>query len=44
MNKMLTSAIVVGAGMAAYNYMQNNDMMDRRQMKRLQKKITKAIF
>ncbi|MGM0900180.1 MAG: YrzQ family protein [Bacillota bacterium] len=44
MNRMLTSVLVVGAGMAAMNYMQKNNMMDRRQMKRLQKKLTKAIF
>lgn len=44
MNRMLTSVLVVGAGMVAMNYMQKNDMMDRRQMKRLQKRITKAIF
>jgi len=41
---MLTSALVFGAGMAAYGYMQKNDMMDKRQMKKLQKRITKAIL
>ncbi|SEM31432.1 Protein of unknown function [Mesobacillus persicus] len=44
MNRMLTSALVVGAGVAAVNYMQKNNMMDKRQMKRLQKRITKAIL
>jgi len=44
MNRMLTSALVVGAGIAAYNYMQKNDMMDRSQLKRIQKKMTKAMF
>jgi hypothetical protein len=44
MNKMLTSAIVVGAGMAAYNYAQRNNMVSRRQMKKMQKRLTKAIL
>jgi hypothetical protein len=44
MNRMVTSALVVGAGMAAYNYMQRNDMIDKRQMKRMRKKLTKAMF
>jgi hypothetical protein len=41
---MLTSAVVVGAGMAAYRYAQRNNMMSRRQMKKMQKKITKAFL
>lgn len=44
MNRMLTSAIAFGAGMAAYNLVQRNNLMSGRQMKKLQKRITKAIF
>ena len=43
MNKLISSALVMGAGMAAFNYMQRNDMIDKRQLKRMRKKITKAI-
>ncbi|MDZ5470878.1 YrzQ family protein (plasmid) [Bacillus sp. 31A1R] len=43
MRKMITSAIAFGAGMAAYNYMQKNNMMSNRQMKKIQKRITKAL-
>ncbi|WP_309298032.1 YrzQ family protein [Cytobacillus sp. NCCP-133] len=41
---MLTSAMLIGAGMAAYKYAQKNNLMSGRQMKRMQKRITKAIF
>jgi hypothetical protein len=44
MNKMMTSILAFGAGMAAYNYAQKNNMMSDRQMKRLQMKIKKALF
>lgn len=44
MNKMLTSVVAFGAGVAAYNFAQRNNMLSRRQMKKMQKKITKAIF
>ncbi|WP_075982403.1 YrzQ family protein [Bacillus massilinigeriensis] len=44
MNKMLTSAIAIGAGMAAYNLAKRNNMFSGRQMKKMQKRITKAIF
>lgn len=43
MNKVLTSAIAFGAGMAAYNYAQKNNMMSRRQLKKMQKQITKMF-
>jgi hypothetical protein len=43
MNRLLTSALVVGAGAAAYGYMQRNGMMNKRQMKQLQKRIAKAF-
>lgn len=42
MNKMLTSAIAIGAGMMAYNYAQRNKMT-RRGMKKMQRKITKMF-
>lgn len=44
MNKMLTSVIAFGAGMAAYNYASNNNMMSGRKMKRMSKKVTRALF
>ncbi|MBM4762388.1 YrzQ family protein [Bacillus sp. B15-48] len=44
MNRMVTSALVVGAGMAAFNYMQRNNMIDKRQMKRMRKRMTKVLF
>ncbi|WP_102263687.1 YrzQ family protein [Mesobacillus jeotgali] len=44
MNKMLTSVIALGAGMAAYNYASNNNLMSGRKMKRLGRKMTRALF
>ncbi|TCJ04272.1 DUF3918 domain-containing protein [Cytobacillus praedii] len=44
MNRVLTSAIVFGAGMAAYGLVQKNILMSERQMKKIQKRITKALF
>lgn len=44
MNKMMTSALMLGAGMIAYNYAQNNNMISTRKMKKMQNKITRAIF
>jgi len=44
MNKMLTSVIAFGAGMAAYNYASSNYMMSGRKMKRMSKKVTRALF
>jgi len=43
MNKMLTSVVAVGAGMAAYSYAQRNNLMSRRNMKKMQKRITKLF-
>jgi hypothetical protein len=43
MNKMLTSVLAFGAGMAAYNLAQRNDIMSNRQMKRWQKKIKRSL-
>jgi Protein of unknown function (DUF3918) len=44
MNRVLTSAVAFGAGMAALNLVQRNNLMSGRQMKKLQKRISKAIF
>lgn len=44
MNKMMTSMIAFGAGVAAYNLAQRNNMMSARNMKRVQRKIKRAIF
>ncbi|MBT2636412.1 YrzQ family protein [Bacillus sp. ISL-39] len=44
MNRMLTSVIAFGAGMAAYNYTSNNNMLSGRKMKRLGRKMKKALF
>lgn len=43
MNKMLTSALAIGAGVAAYNYAQRNKTA-RRGMKKMQRMITKGMF
>lgn len=43
MNKTLTSIIAIGAGVAAYNFAQRNNMIPRN-MKKMQKKVTKALF
>lgn len=43
MNKMLTSAIVFGAGMVAYNYAQKNNLVSNRQMSKMTKRITKMF-
>ncbi|WP_084820376.1 YrzQ family protein [Mesobacillus campisalis] len=43
MNRVVTSALVMGAGVAAYSYMQRNGMMNRRQMKQLQKRMAKLF-
>ncbi|WP_249365541.1 YrzQ family protein [Cytobacillus citreus] len=41
---MYTSAIAFGAGMVVLNLAQRNNLMSGRQMKKLQKRISKAIF
>jgi|tagenome__1003787_1003787.scaffolds.fasta_scaffold20093637_2 Protein of unknown function (DUF3918) len=43
MNKMITSVLAVGAGMAAYNYVQKNNLISGRQKRRL-KKGMRSIF
>ncbi|MGG1677523.1 YrzQ family protein [Neobacillus sp. NRS-1170] len=44
MNKMMTTVVAFGAGMAAYNIAQRNDMLSARNMKRMQKIVKRAIF
>lgn len=44
MNKVITSVIAFGAGMAAYNYAQKNDMMSGRKVKKMQRKLSRALF
>ncbi|MFK9091351.1 YrzQ family protein [Bacillus salipaludis] len=44
MNKMMTTMIVFGVGMAAYNIAERNNMMSARNLKRLQKRVKRAIF
>ncbi|MDF2904564.1 MAG: hypothetical protein K0S25_2202 [Bacillus sp. (in: firmicutes)] len=43
MNRVVSSALAIGAGMAAYNLMKNNNMMSTRQMKKIGKRISKAF-
>jgi hypothetical protein len=40
---MLTSGLAFAAGMAAYNLLQKNNMMSAKQMKKMQKRITKMF-
>ncbi|MBS4215547.1 MULTISPECIES: YrzQ family protein [Neobacillus] len=44
MNKLMTTMVAFGAGMAAYNLAQRNNLMSGRQMKRMQRKVKRAIF
>nr|WP_295969603.1 YrzQ family protein [uncultured Bacillus sp.] len=43
MNKAITSVLTVGAGIVAYNYIQKNNVISNRSMRKLKKGI-KAIF
>lgn len=45
MNKTMTSLLALGIGAAAYSMSKGNfDLMDRRTMKRMRRRISKAIF
>lgn len=44
MNRMMKTAFVVGAGMAAYNYAKKNNLLSNRNMKRFQKKVRQSLF
>lgn len=43
MNKFVKSAIAVGVGMAAYNMVRKNNLMSRKGMKKMQRRIAKVI-
>lgn len=43
MNRMITSVLAFGAGMAALTMAQRNNMMKPRQMRKLGKRITKMF-
>jgi len=44
MNKVMTSVVALGAGMAAYNLMKKNNMISGRQMRKMQKRVKRSIF
>ncbi|MDQ1001399.1 hypothetical protein QFZ28_001799 [Neobacillus niacini] len=44
MNKVMTSVVALGVGVAAYSVAQRNNMMSGRQMKRIQRKVKRALF
>ena len=37
MNKIMSSVLAVGAGIVAYNYVQKNNLISNRQMKKIKK-------
>lgn len=43
MNKMMSSALAIGVGMVAYNYAKKNHMISGRNMKKMQKMVTKMF-
>jgi hypothetical protein len=43
MNRMISTALAFGAGVAAYNFAQRTNMMSNRQVRQLQKKV-KRVF
>ncbi len=43
MNKFVTSAIAVGVGMAAYNMMRKNNLLSSRNVRKMQKRIARAM-
>ncbi len=43
MNKTLTSMLAVGAGIVAYNYIQKNNVISNRNMRKMKKGI-KSMF
>ena len=43
MNKMVSSLITLGAGMAIYRSMSNNGMLSSRKMKRMKRTIMKSF-
>ncbi|WP_318508278.1 YrzQ family protein [Bacillus sp. T3] len=43
MNKVVTSALAIGAGVAAFSMMRNNNMMSNRQMKKIGRRISRMF-
>ncbi|MHC0035809.1 YrzQ family protein [Pseudoneobacillus sp. C159] len=43
MNRMVTSAIAIGAGMVAYNYAKKNNLMSNRQMRKMAKRVARMF-
>ena len=43
MGKAINTAIAIGAGVAAISYMQKNNMISQKQLKRMQKKVMKMF-
>lgn len=43
MGKAINTAIAIGAGVVALSYMQKNNMMNQKQLKKVQKKVMKMF-
>ncbi|MDQ0269558.1 DUF3918 family protein [Cytobacillus purgationiresistens] len=43
MNKMITSAAVIGAGIAAYGIAQKNNLISKKDIKKFQKRVNKLF-
>ncbi|MCH1627683.1 YrzQ family protein [Fredinandcohnia quinoae] len=44
MNRAMTSLVTLGLGAAAYGMMRKNNVMSGRNVKRMRKKLSKAIY
>ncbi|WP_017755907.1 YrzQ family protein [Calidifontibacillus oryziterrae] len=44
MNRTMTSLLALGIGAAAYSMTRGNNMINGRTMRKMRKRITKAIF
>ncbi|HZG60626.1 MAG TPA: YrzQ family protein [Anoxybacillus sp.] len=44
MNRTLTSLLAIGLGVAAYQYAQRNNFMNGRTIRRMGRRLTRAIF
>ncbi|RAK17330.1 uncharacterized protein DUF3918 [Anoxybacillus vitaminiphilus] len=44
MNRTVTSLLALGLGVAAYQYAQRNNFMNGRKMRKMGRRLTKAIF
>ncbi|AYV67280.1 MULTISPECIES: YrzQ family protein [Niallia] len=43
MGKAINTAIAIGAGVVALSYMQKNNMMSQKQLKKVQRKVMKMF-